>query len=338
MGIVVIVNRFRSIRALAFSVVVGSVATFGLASCSSSSPSDTTAAGPVETVAPAADATAVTVAPPGDPILVVTTTTQLTDFVTEIGGTDVRVVGLLKANVDPHDFEPSPADLDDLAKAAVIVKNGVGLEKWFDATIKSAEPKGTVVDASTGVKLRAGDAEEPEGDPHIWHNPQNAKIMVRNIADALAIADPAHADAFTKNLADYSAKLDALDAEIALKIDTLTNKKLVTNHDAFGYYVDRYGLEFVGSIIPSFDTSAELSATDIQDLVAKIKAQGVKAVFSESSLPPKTADAIGKEAGVKVVEGEDALYGDTLGPAGSPGGTYLDMMRHNTDTIVSGLS
>ena len=165
-------------------------------------------------VAVAADTTA---APPGDPILVVTTTTQLTDFVTEIGGPDVRVVGLLKANVDPHDFEPSPADLDDLAKVAVIVKNGVGLEKWFDATIKSAEPKGTIVDASAGVKVRAGDDEEPEGDPHIWHNPQNAKIMVRNIADALAIADPAHADAFTKNLADYSAKLEALDAEIALE-------------------------------------------------------------------------------------------------------------------------
>ena len=321
-------NKFRSMRTLAFSVVAGSVAAFGLSACSSSSSPDSTALAAAES----------TVAPSGQPILVVTTTTQLSDFVTEIGGPDVRVVGLLKANVDPHDFEPSPADLDNLSRAAVIVKNGVGLEKWFDATIKSAEPKGMIVDTSTGVKLRSGDAEEPDGDPHIWQNPRNAKIMVGNIAAALATADPAHAEVFTKNLADYSAKIDALDTEIATKINGLTNKKLVTNHDAFGYYVDRYGLEFVGSIIPSFDTSAELSATDIQDLVAKIKAEGVKAVFSESSLPPKTADAIGKEAGVKVVEGEDALYGDTLGAPGSAGGTYLEMMRHNTDTIVSNLS
>ena len=328
MSIIFIVNPFRSMRILAFGVLVGSVAAFGLAACSSSSSPDTTALVAAES----------TVAPSGQPILVVTTTTQLTDFVTEIGGADVRVVGLLKASVDPHDFEPSPADLDNLANAAVIVKNGVGLEKWFDATIKSAEPKGAIVDASTGVKLRGGDAEEPEGDPHIWQNPRNAKIMVGNIAVALATADPAHAQAFTKNLADYSAKIDALDTEIATKINGLPNKKLVSNHDAFGYYVDRYSLEFVGSIIPSFDTSAELSATDIQDLVAKINAEGVKAVFSESSLPPKTADAIGKEAGVKVVEGGDALYGDTLGAPGSSGGTYLEMMRHNTDTIVSNLS
>ena len=94
---------------------------------------------------------------------------------------------------------------------------------------------------------------------------------------------------------------------------------MVTNHDAFGYYIDRYGLEFVGSIIPSFDTSTELSGRDIRDLVAKIKATGVKAIFSETSLPPRTAETIGREAGVKVVTGEDALYGDALGPPGSDG-------------------
>src|SRR5207249_3393633 len=121
------------------------------------------------------------------------------------------------------------------------------------------------------------------------------------------------------------------------KIATLpaADRKLVTNHDAFGYYVARYGLQFVGSIIPSFDTSAELSGKDISALVAKIKATGVRAIFSESSLPPKTAETIGREAGVTVVEGEGALYGDTLGPPGSAGDTYLKMEEHNTDTIVA---
>jgi zinc/manganese transport system substrate-binding protein/manganese/iron transport system substrate-binding protein len=274
------------------------------------------------------------------PVLkVVTTTTQLTDFAHVIGGSDVSVYSVLKANVDPHDYEPTPADIDALARADVIVKNGVGLEKWFDDTIKSASPKGAIVDASTGVTVLGGDGsdDEKDGDPHIWHNPQNAKIMVGNIAKAFAAADPAAASRFDANLASYSAQLEQLDADNAAQLGTLSNKKLVTNHDAFGYYVQHYGLEFVGAVIPSFDTQTELSAADVSDLVTKIKGQGVKAVFSESSLPPKTAEAIAKEAGVKVVAGEDALYGDTLGPPGSAGDTYLEMERHNTEVIVANL-
>ena len=111
----------------------------------------------------------------------------------------------------------------------------------------------------------------------------------------------------------------------------------MTNHDALGYYVERFGLEFVGSIIPSFETSAEVSASQLSDLVDQIKALGVKAVFAESALPSKVAKTIAAEAGVKVVDGEDALYGDGLGPASSPGATYLGMMRHNTVTIVDNL-
>jgi zinc/manganese transport system substrate-binding protein/manganese/iron transport system substrate-binding protein len=162
--------------------------------------------------------------------------------------------------------------------------------------------------------------------------------MVANIERALASADPADAAYFERNLNAYTAKLSALDAEVARQIDSLANKKIVTNHDAFGYYVDRYHLDFVGSIIPSFDTSAELSAKDVADIVARIRATGVKAIFSESSLPPKTAETIANEANVKVVEGENALYGDTLGPPGSDGATYLQMIEHNTRTIVSNLS
>lgn len=271
-------------------------------------------------------------------VTIVTTTTQLTDFAKAVAGTRATVYGVLKANVDPHDYEPSPADVQQLSKAAVIVKNGVGLEGWFDDTIKAANTKGQIVDASTGITLRKGNDEEPDGDPHIWQNPQNVKIMVHSIEQALEKADPEGKAEYLKNEAAYVAQLDALDAEVKAQVDRLTNKKLVTNHDAFGYYIDRYGLDFVGSIIPSFDTQAELSAADITDIVAKIKSSGTKAVFSESSLPPKTAEAIGKEAGVKVVAGEDSLYGDTLGPEGSEGATYLSMIRHNTKEIVANLS
>jgi ABC-type Zn uptake system ZnuABC Zn-binding protein ZnuA len=276
---------------------------------------------------------------PAKVLNVVTTTTQITDFVRNIGGDQVKVYAVLKANVDPHDYEPTPADLDAIAKADVIVRNGVGLEKWFGDTIRSAGPKGPIIDASRGVTIRSGnpDSAEPEGDPHIWHNPENVKVMAANIAHAFEAVDPAATSIFEANLASYSAQLDALDADIKAQIGTLTNKKLVTNHDAFGYYVEHYGLDFVGSVIPSFDTQAELSPGDINDLVAKIKAQGAKAVFSESSLPPKTAEALASEANVKVVDGPDALYGDTLGPDGSDADTYLKMMEHNTKEIVANL-
>ncbi|TYK51530.1 zinc ABC transporter substrate-binding protein [Actinomadura decatromicini] len=273
-------------------------------------------------------------------VKVVATTTQVADFARNIGGDKVTVTQILKPNVDPHDYEPSPADIRAIADADLVVKGGVGLEKWLDQTIESAGFDGPVVDTSKGVAIRKGGGEEEaDGDPHIWHNPRNVEIMSRDIAAAFEAEDPGDKAAYETNLRTYTGKLRQLDAWIAGQIDSLPadQRKLVTNHDAFGYYVDRYRLTFVGSIIPSFDTSAELSGKQLNSLVAKIRSTGVKAVFSESSLPPKTAEAIGREAGVKVEAGEDSLYGDTLGPAGSAGATYLEMERHNTTTIVTAL-
>jgi zinc/manganese transport system substrate-binding protein/manganese/iron transport system substrate-binding protein len=163
--------------------------------------------------------------------------------------------------------------------------------------------------------------------------------MVATIERGFAEADPAGATVYQANLSSYTAKLDELDRTNKEKIATIPagQRKLVTNHDAFGYYTEHYGITYIGSIIPSFDTSAELSSDDINTIVQKIKDQDVRAVFSESSLPPRTAETIGNEAGVKVIAGEGALYADTLGPAGSAGATYLDAERHNTDTIVAAL-
>jgi zinc/manganese transport system substrate-binding protein/manganese/iron transport system substrate-binding protein len=275
----------------------------------------------------------------GAALRVVATTTQVADFGRNVGGDRIQLTQILKPNVDPHDYEASPADVQAIASADLVLKNGVGLEKFLDDTITSAGFTGTVVDTSTGVTVHPGDAKEKEGDPHIWHDPTNAKIMVRNIATAFEAKDPAGRATYEANVTAYAARLDALDKRIRAEIDSVpaAQRKLVTNHDAFGYYVARYGLRFVGSIIPSFDTSAELSGRDISDLVAKIKAAGVKAIFSESSLPSKTAEAIGREAGVTVVEGAGALYGDSLGPPGSAGASYLAMEQHNTDTIVAAL-
>jgi manganese/iron transport system substrate-binding protein len=290
----------------------------------------------------------------GARLRVVATTTQLADFARNVGGDRVEVASMLKPNVDAHDFEPSPADIDALAKADVLVENGVGLESWLSGMIDASGFDGERVDASKGVQLIAGSEEEgahageEEGahageeahganDPHIWQSPVNAKVMVANIEAGLSRADAAGAATYKANRDRYSGQLDQLDAEVAAQVASLGNKRLVTNHDAFAYYVDRYGLEFVGSIIPSFDTSAELSAREVNDLVAKIKETGVKAVFSETSLPPETAQTVASEAGVKVVTGEGALYGDSLGPEGSDGATYIDSIRHNTRTLVDNL-
>ncbi|MEU4563559.1 metal ABC transporter substrate-binding protein [Actinoplanes sp. NPDC023936] len=297
----------------------------------------------------------------GPKLAVVATTPEVADFVRNIGGAEVDVTQIIKPNVDPHDYEPTPADLQAIASAKLVVKSGVGLEEWLDRTIESAGFDGTVVDSSTGVTLREGGHEhaeegeahadeahaeeeahagEEEHDPHIWHDPRNAKIMVANIEKGLAAAEPAKASAFAANLTTYTAQLDKLDSDNAAAWSKIpaADRKLVTNHDAFGYYIQRYDLEFVGSVIPSLDTSAELSAKQLNDLVAKIKSTGTKAIFAESSLPPKTAEAIAKQAGVKVVAGEDALFGDSLGAPGSPEGTYLGAERHNTQILVEALA
>ncbi|MCK9927885.1 metal ABC transporter substrate-binding protein [Frankia sp. Mgl5] len=283
---------------------------------------------------------------------VVATTTYAADFARVIGGDGIEVRQILRPGVDPHDYEPSPADLEAIGSADVLIENGVDLESWLDDAISASGFDGVEVVMADGVTVRsepgggtdhadegAREDEHAGGDPHIWHDPRNAKIMVTNVEKGLAAADPESSATYRANLAGYTTKLDELDRENQQKIDTIPadRRKLVTNHDSFGYYVDRYGLEFVGSIIPSFDTSAELSGRAIDDIVSRIRASRVVAVFSESSLPPRTAQTIGREAGVRVVAGEGALYADTLGPAGSDGATYLEAERHNTDTIVDAL-
>ena len=263
---------------------------------------------------------------------VVATTTQLADFTRAVGGTRVDVTSILKPNVDAHDYEPSPADIDAVARTPVLVTNGLALESWLDDTIKTSGFDGTRVVASAGVT--------PMGDdPHVWQSPANAKVMATNIEAALGKVDPPGRATYEANLHAYAAELDRLDAQVKAQIATIppAQRKLVTNHEAFNYYAARYGLTVVGAVIPSFDTSAELSAREVNELVARIRATGTRAVFSEASLPPQTAETIAREAGVRVVAGPDALYGDSLGPDGSDGATYLAMVRHNTRVIVANL-
>jgi zinc/manganese transport system substrate-binding protein/manganese/iron transport system substrate-binding protein len=178
--------------------------------------------------------------------------------------------------------------------------------------------------------------EHGEGNPHIWTDPELAEQMVENIAHGLADVPGIDAAELESNETTYLAKLDALDSWIEQNIGAVPveQRLLVTNHDAFTYFVDAYDITFVGSVIPSFDDNAEPSAAEIDELVAKIRATGVKAVFSEASISPKAAETIAREAGVTVYSGEDALYGDALGAAGSDGETYLGSQEHNVRLIL----
>ena len=267
---------------------------------------------------------------------VVTTTAVLTDLAANVGGADIQVTGLLKANVDPHDFEPTPADLNVIAGADVIVTNGVGLEKWFEETIESAEPHGVIVDASAGVALRQGDegpATRTSGTtrrtPRSWSptSPTRWLPPIPIERPASRRTSPTTRPAWTRSM--RTSPPGSTGWPTRSSSPTTTRSATTSSTSAWSSSA---------SVIPSFDTQAELSPSDINDLVAKIEAEGVKAVFVESSLPPKTAAAIAGEAGVKVVDGEDALFGDALGPEGGDGDTYLKMQAHNTAVIVEHLA
>ncbi len=270
----------------------------------------------------------------------VATTPQVADMVRNVAGDAVVVHQVVKPGVDPHEYEPSPADQEAIRSAKAVFENGLGLEGWLSATVRSAGAKAPVVDTSAGISVRKASAESQERDPHIWQDPRNAKVMVANIATALAVAVPGQAAGFSARAAAYSAQLDVLDAEVQAQIETIPpqQRKLVTNHDALGYYADRYGITVVGSVIPSFDSQAELSSSQLANLVSTIRAQGVKAIFTESSLPPKTAGTVARDAGVTIIAGADALYADSMGPPGSDGDTYLKMVRHNTRQLVAHLA
>ncbi len=283
----------------------------------------------------------------GDRPLVVATTTQLADFARTIGGDAVEVRGLLSPNLDAHDYDPTPADLDALARAEVILANGVGLEPWLDDAATAAEATAPITDTSQGTELL-----DPGPNPHIWLDPHNARVMAANVTDAIADALAARAAPSTRSEptthtdpvravrqrgAAYDRQLVELDGELEAKLADLDSRKLVTDHDALAYFAHRYRLEVVGTIIPSFDSSAEVSAGDLQDLASTIARTGTRAVFTEQSLPDDAARTLADRAGVRVVSGEQGLYTDSLGPSGSPAATYLTMMRDNASTIAENL-
>jgi ABC-type Zn uptake system ZnuABC Zn-binding protein ZnuA/ABC-type Mn2+/Zn2+ transport system permease subunit len=272
---------------------------------------------------------------------VVATTTQIGDWARRVGGEHVDVHQLLHPNTDPHDYEPRPADVEATADARVVFENGDELDRWMAKVVRQAggSPRVVVLANHLPVEL-SGETTGPEAsrdDPHWWHDPSNAIAAVEEIGRALAEADPAHAGAYRRNVDAYVARLRALDRGIRACMTKVPapERKLVTDHDAFGYFAARYGITVLGAVIPSQTTQAQASARDTARLIALIEREHVKAVFPESSMNRRLAEAIARETGASA---EYTLYGDTLGPEGSAGATYLSMEAANAKAMVAGFT
>ncbi|MDQ5822825.1 MAG: metal ABC transporter substrate-binding protein [Chloroflexota bacterium] len=318
-------NHFRLAKLLRTLAVLSLIV---LAACDTGTPGSST---PPANTAPASG------------LNVIATTTQIRSMTEAVLGEHGSVRSILTPGADAHEFEPKPGDVQAISESDLVLKNGLGVDDWIDKLIENAGGERPLVTVTEGVLLREGGEEEGEAggehgafDPHVWLNVSNAITMTANIRDALIGADPANEAAYKANADTYTATLRDLDQYIKGQIATIPaeDRKMVTNHDAFGYYIEAYGLTFVGSLIPSMSTGAQPSAQDVAELIRKIKSEKVKAIFLESSINPSLAQQIGGDAGVKVV---DTLYGDSLGAEGSPGATYEGMMRYNTDTIVAAL-
>jgi len=267
----------------------------------------------------------------------------LADIVQNVAGDRAPVDTLVPLGADPHTFEPTPQDVARIAESTVLVVNGAGLEAWIEKTLENAGGQRTVIEAAAGLPSREpGEGEETSGehhdevDPHFWLDPNHAIHYVERIRDGLIQADPAGREVYARNAAAYIAELQELDRWIVEQVARVppARRLLVTNHESFGYFADRYGFRLVGAIVPSVSTGAAPSAQELAALVDRVRAAGAPAVFLEAGASPQLAEQLARETGVRVVTG---LYTHSpSGPAG-PAPSYIEMIRYNTLAIVEAL-
>ncbi|MGU3494455.1 metal ABC transporter substrate-binding protein [Xanthobacteraceae bacterium A53D] len=283
----------------------------------------------------------------------------LGDFVKNVGGDRVAVETIVGPNSDSHVYQPSPNDAKKMAGAKVIFINGLGFEGWVERLVKASGTKAEVVTATTGITPRAfpeDDHDHDHGhdhkddhkhdhaheghdhgpmDPHAWQSVANAKIYVTNIRDALIAADPAGKDAYTANASAYLAKLDTLDGEVKTAMAAIpeARRRIITSHDAFGYFGDAYGVKLLSP--EGVSTESEASAKDVGRIIRQIKKQKVPAVFIENVSNPRLMERIAKESGAKV---GGTLYSDALSDDKGPAASYIDMMRYNVRQLSGALA
>ena len=253
------------------------------------------------------------------------------DFVKNVGGDRVNVTTLVGPNGDVHVYAPAPADAKKIADAKLLVINGLGLEGWLPRLLQSSGGKAPITVATNGIApLRLGS----DADPHAWQSVANAKIYVANISDALVAADPRDAEAFRANAGRYAAELDALDREVRAAVAQIppAHRKVISTHDAFGYFAASYGIDFIAPSGVSIE--AEPSARDVAKIISQIKSTKIPAVFLENFGDPRLVSRIAAETGSKV---GGTLFSDALTDEKGPCPTYIEMVRHNIRTLTSAL-
>jgi zinc/manganese transport system substrate-binding protein len=279
--------------------------------------------------------------------VVLSTTTILDDFVRTLGADAIDARCLLTPGRDPHSYDPTPADIRQLAKADLIIVNGLGFETWLEKLLQNSGFRGPVIAASTGLTpLRSEDHshhdhsahahahDHGEVDPHAWHDLTHAARYIANIRDPLIKLAPASANAIDARATTYLAELTALDAQFRERLAALpaSRRKLVTSHDSLRYLGHAYGLEIIP--ISGLRPDREPSAKQLASIVKLIRREAVPAIFIESTTNPKIPTLLAKEAGVAVI---NELYTDSLGAPGTPGATFLGMARANLETITNAL-
>ncbi len=282
---------------------------------------------------------------PGERLRVVATTNILGDVVRNVGGEHIELTTLMGIGVDPHSYIPTPADTAAMHDAHVVFANGVGLEANLEEVFNSAGGDAIEIHVSQGLAFRKiegvhqdeQDTTEQEhvgDDPHVWFDAQNVIHWAETIRHTLSALDPTNAAAYIANASSYSRQLEELDTWIMEQVASIpeANRRLVTNHPAFGYLADRYGLEQLGAVYP-VNPSSEPSARDIAALEDIIGEYSVPAVFVESTVNPKLAEQVAKDTGVKLVP----LYSGSLGGPGSGAESYIELMRYDVNAIVNAL-
>jgi zinc/manganese transport system substrate-binding protein len=267
-----------------------------------------------------------------DRLNVVASFSILGDLAKNVGGDHVSVTTLVGPNGDVHVYTPAPADAKKVADAKVLVINGLGLEGWLPRLLQASGGRAPTVIATKGIaplKLGSG------ADPHAWQSVVNAKIYVANIRDALVAADPADAEVFRNQAQTYLAKLDALDREVGEAVARIPqdHRKVISTHDAFGYFAAAYGIAFIAP--EGVSTESEASARDIAGIISQIKASKIPAVFLENISDPRLMQRITAESGARI---GGTLYSDSLTDEKGESPTYIDMVRHNIKALTSALA
>lgn len=280
------------------------------------------------------------------PLEVVASFSIVADLARQVGGERVKVTALVGPDEDAHGFAPRPSDARRVRDADLVIANGLGFDTWIERLAQSAGHRGPIVIASAGVEPiedhtahdhahgHAHGHDHGSIDPHAWQDVRNAQRYVANIAAALADIDPGGADHYRDNAARYTAALQALDAEIRSTLATLPaqRRKVVTSHDAFGYFGRAYDVRFLAAA--GVGSHSEPSAAGIARLVRQLRRENVAVVFLENVNDPRLIERIGIESGARV---GGTLYSDALSAADGPAPTYLDMMRHNLGVLRDGL-